>query len=443
MSQQQVNLMMRDDSKCLEEYLKSIPEYYGINLRTPAFTSKMGWVCLPRFPGINLTNPVKLNDHEFICGIKRTGHYIENNNNYNVMDATLQVQELLKFSIITNKWSVALELDSKIDLDIPWKIDNPRLICFNYSTNTLYLSDRKSTIMQLNIDTMKHRVVTISEEKDAEECIGLINQLEFIEAHRTILVSGKNKHSVLSLSAFKTKFANITLRKTKFCDNLNLLSTYGDVQFHKSIYLPLKKCIYTFGRYIVMGLSVIVVFNLNTNKSNLIAIDREIFIPDRKGSFGCVGTTDEKYIIIFGGKDSDYHCYDEIYIFDTDTMRVRKSNIICPFTGSCYAILINKDLRQMMIVIGYIRHCWRLKEFRGMIFPYSDIVDLICQWFGGEIIYLQERGSDQLLWKIELNKILNKWIFESFMITKCRSNLLVQFQLTTIIQNHIYYKRER
>ena len=111
-------------------------------------------------------------------------------------------------------------------------------------------------------------------------------------------------------------------------------------------------------------------------------------MPDGRDSFGCVITNDEKYVITFGCADIKDQTTDAIYIFDMEEMSVRKSDIDCPKEMRNHAILMGDHNKESIVVYGYIRWVWSLKQFNEIGFACDDIIELIAKWFVDEMVYL-------------------------------------------------------
>ena len=71
---------------------------------------------------------------------------------------------------------------------------------------------------------------------------------------------------------------------------------------------------------------------------------------------------------------------------------------------------MDNDEQQMMLVHGYIRQCWNLKKFDGIVFLCDDIIDLIFGWSANEMVYLLKNHKEECkaLWRISLTKILQQ-----------------------------------
>ena len=101
---------------------------------------------------------------------------------------------------------------------------------------------------------------------------------------------------------------------------------------------------------------------------------------------------DEKYILVISRQ--------EILIFEVDTRIIKQSIICCPFgEGKCEAILMNDEVRLLLILYGYIR------RVMNSLIP-QDIIDLIFLMFGdNEYVYLMHEESGKHC-KISVDEIL-------------------------------------
>ena len=85
-------------------------------------------------------------------------------------------------------------------------------------------------------------------------------------------------------------------------------------------------------------------------------------------------TTDEKYMIIFGGGEEGKH---NIYIMNLDRMDIKLSSIACPEEYSMGAMLMNEKGE---LVTGFINDVIKDCPF--------EIIELIQNWYGRHCIYL-------------------------------------------------------
>eukprot|EP01084_Bolivina_argentea_P015571 29178_1 len=82
---------------------------------------------------------------------------------------------------------------------------------------------------------------------------------------------------------------------------------------------------------------------------------------------GLVATTNERYIIILGGKSGlrKGDNADAIFIYDTRNNVFVKSKIKCPEEAEYNAILMNDSKRNEMITFGFVRDCYKAETFVG------------------------------------------------------------------------------
>ncbi len=73
--------------------------------------------------------------------------------------------------------------------------------------------------------------------------------------------------------------------------------------------------------------------------------------------FGYILTSDEQNIIMFGGIHVGIGTCDDIYVWNLETMRCRKSIVKCPEKSRCIAVLShnNYDEKIYLMVHGYVR----------------------------------------------------------------------------------------
>ena len=354
-----------------------------------------GWESISPFPvGEQSTNLVQINDTEFICG----SFAVDND-----------IQQLLKFNIFTNKWTEWLTLPEELSF-------NSNAICFDRHTKMLYIAESYPTVdlnhttdtsdkdwihgmIVINIETKEYKHIEVSQEEgNVQRILSLPNGgIHFIRAEG-------GKHSSLGLNEQKTSEV--------LCSDGEVIG-YKSITWNDSIYSSKDKEIFTFGgvgehQGYLKSLDTIFTYNIEKAEHKLL----DLKLPKEMCLFGCVITNDEKYVIIFGGlyiltlNTFKMENLQKIYIFDMNEMTVRESSIQCPDASTYNAIVMTNHVQEL-IVLGYIRKCWSLTEFDGFTPLSADIMNLIYRWYVEEMVYLLDRKSDKMLWKISIADILS------------------------------------
>merc|ERR1712228_248791 len=115
--------------------------------------------------------------------------------------------------------------------------------------------------------------------------------------------------------------------------------------------------------------------------------------------FGTVLTSNERYIILLGGKNdtiSEGEEVDNIFVLDmknedNSKWKLRKSSIKCPNVGDCHAVRTGGvDSKDDILVNGFIKDCFKKEEFENMQLP-----PLIAMWYSAEMIHwIQRKDTD-------------------------------------------------
>eukprot|EP01084_Bolivina_argentea_P271256 461485_1 len=126
-----------------------------------------------------------------------------------------------------------------------------------------------------------------------------------------------------------------------------------------------------------------------------------IKLPYPMNTFGCVLTSNEKFVIIISGSVyvEKTISNNEIYILNLLTLEWRKSNIQSPIKGTCFAIRVGNHMKYSLTTYGYVRN--QFKQMKQML-P-VDIINMIVMWYEADDIYLFE-GSQ--CWKMCINDVL-------------------------------------
>ena len=114
-----------------------------------------------------------------------------------------------------------------------------------------------------------------------------------------------------------------------------------------------------------------------------------------------------------GGRTDD-RWVDDIYILDTKRMIIHKSNIKIPIKYNCNAVLINgySNKKYKLLVIGFIKICWNGKEFKNIVYPSNDIINIIINFYCNEgYIHLSIYDQDKKItkqYKMEIDDIFQQ-----------------------------------
>jgi len=129
-----------------------------------------------------------------------------------------------------------------------------------------------------------------------------------------------------------------------------------------------------------------------------------VLMPRRMYSFGCVLTPNEKYIVLFGGNSTNH-----IHIFDLCRQEmVRLERLQCPNAGSYAACVLGNDQKTAVLVAGYVKRCWKSREFEDVSQPPVDIILLLRRYCSTEIVHLFQTTKKQH-WRMPLREITSEY----------------------------------
>eukprot|EP01084_Bolivina_argentea_P095352 171456_1 len=108
--------------------------------------------------------------------------------------------------------------------------------------------------------------------------------------------------------------------------------------------------------------------------------------------FGCVLTSNQRYIVLLGGCKftaiTGFN-YKTIFVLDMNkknNWKLRKSRIHCPMHGSCKAVRTGGiDSKNEKLVIGFVKSCFKMKELEHLSVPPQYIMMLIVGWYSAEM----------------------------------------------------------
>ena len=100
---------------------------------------------------------------------------------------------------------------------------------------------------------------------------------------------------------------------------------------------------------------------------------------------------------------------DKIFVVDTESMEIKESKIRSPFSGACYACLVDNTQKTDLIVNGFVNECWNKHKWKNddidLRYPSIDIIDLIASFYCIPTVYLTLRSSTRYF-KINLVDLL-------------------------------------
>ena len=133
----------------------------------------------------------------------------------------------------------------------------------------------------------------------------------------------------------------------------------------------------------------------------------DLTLPRAMKNFGCILTSNQRFLIIFGGSSKDESQgsmeLDDIWILDFQALddKWKKSDIKCPKKGAYYAVLMGSQDNNELLVHGYIRTQMKKLE----LFLPDEILNLISLWYADEVVHLIHRHVPAH-WTMNINDIL-------------------------------------
>eukprot|EP01084_Bolivina_argentea_P047322 87186_1 len=94
--------------------------------------------------------------------------------------------------------------------------------------------------------------------------------------------------------------------------------------------------------------------------------------------FGAVLTSNERYVVLLGGTKYDADINDDkdtndIFVLDMkddNNWKIKQCKIKCPYGGNFIATITGGiDSKNGMLVNGFVKECFKLKEFKDLQLP--------------------------------------------------------------------------
>ena len=185
-------------------------------------------------------------------------------------------------------------------------------------------------LRKYDIDTQKWDDVSPS-IPDSEGCYFVIIDGKM----HCLFGDGNSKHYVLDLNEDE---------KPKPWEVVHEFKGYPEgMMLGSVVYMPDKKMLWVLGGFNIIhheSDDVIFRYSVEMNLWETLPIK----LPQKMQGFGCICTSDERYIITLGGQYTDYTETvslenNPIYIFDTETLQIYTSSVQCPEAGGFQAFL--------------------------------------------------------------------------------------------------------
>eukprot|EP01084_Bolivina_argentea_P230892 389515_1 len=239
-----------------------------------------------------------------------------------------------KYDFNTDKWSTIDDLNDFNDVS-SWtcaSLDAQKQTIFLlYGNQLTQIALNSNQLCNNNLNTTVHFTST-------SKCITVNNSL--------FVVGGTENNSILKWNSENKTFI-------KFSDMYNKknIGLFGIICNNKNNSLLLFG-----GRdYDDDGwVDYILEFNINTKQWNKLPIS----LPKKMDHICCTMAINNKYVLLFGGRDDTYGGCDGIYIYSLKYKTITQSKIKCPSEGIFSCITVNDNIKDEKLVFGYVRQHW-------------------------------------------------------------------------------------
>ncbi len=172
------------------------------------------------------------------------------------------------------------------------------------------------------------------------------------------------------------------------------------------IYNPKKHCLVLFGgydRHIGDVTDYILEFNIKTKQWNKLSAS----LPRKMDNICCTLAVNNKYALLFGGRDNSANRFDDIYIYSFKDKTIRVSKIKCPSKGTFECVAVNDNIKDEKLVFGYVRNEWQICNIYDHYFPPNYLIKLIHSFYLNEFVHLMDERTKQHYKISTLDIILN------------------------------------
>eukprot|EP01084_Bolivina_argentea_P001881 3487_1 len=126
--------------------------------------------------------------------------------------------------------------------------------------------------------------------------------------------------------------------------------------------------------------------------------------------FGAVLTSNQRYIVLLGGYDGNHVSIPYIKVLDMkddNNWKMKQSTICCPDNGPCSAVRTNGVDSNKLLVIGFIKQCFKRKEFEEMSLPPMYLMTIITEFTAHAEMIHWMKAEDTSHFGIYLKDILS------------------------------------
>lgn len=292
----------------------------------------------------------KLNEHKFFP----KGHLVALNGNefVFVLPYTFDFQTIYKYNVANNQWTPVMSLEK--DCIISGTV-------FEQNTKTLYLS-----------------VHHVDEQKDI--CKQDLQSLdtERWAVRKSLALSKKGENTKDHIVLFGDEIHSLYIDDDEIWHHFVVHKVSGDViqeplEIHPKLHTVYKvsfvasrsSIVVVCGRWSRVGGPMIVEYSLTTKQWTVWKWAR-VVKKYYNSHGGWVVAMDGRYILSIGGR-CDGHTTDLIMIYDVERERCVESELKLPMKLDFFQVVLMADQnRDELLTFGFVRGCYKAKEFRNM-----------------------------------------------------------------------------
>eukprot|EP01084_Bolivina_argentea_P077098 139785_1 len=185
-----------------------------------------------------------------------------------------------------------------------------------------------------------------------------INDPTIVINNSLFMIGGYQNYSILKLDSESKSWVEFSDHGGEIEEIHDFAMTYN----HKN------NCILLFGGFdwdCEEYVDFILEFNLQTKQWNKLPVA----LPRKMDSMCCTMAINNKYVLLFGGKDDGGYYCNNIYIYSIKNKTIKESKIRCPSKGLFSCVTVNDNIKDEKIVFGYVRNQWKTYNINDNYFP--------------------------------------------------------------------------
>eukprot|EP01084_Bolivina_argentea_P306634 529891_1 len=273
--------------------------------------------------------------------------------------ATTHVLYVYEYNIDKDKWN---------NYTYPLGGNYTRAIPFNKKVNTSFMY-RSFGILPIKILT--HEKIEFKQQIPTPNCVLFIN----------------NNFHIFKTDKFDKYIGSIQSETLKTLDNI-IDNRCSQLKRAVVVYVRAKQCILLIGGYYKNGNASqysrdIWKYCLSSGKwtkKDCLGLSN---IPNSNIANYCgILTSNQRYIVLLGGLNI---CV--LDMIDDNNWKMRQCKIKCPIVGLCHVSVTGNENINEMLVIGFVKACFKMKQFSHLSIPPVYIINIMTQYFNEEMIH--------------------------------------------------------